>query len=1117
MGTKVEAWTLPDSASFERKVGALEFNSLRVETLLNEYGTGAITVDANYSRLKEIIDGQNNVTSLIRVFEDGVNTESFFASQANRKAGQQGTIPISGLTIRSAIEWGTVFPRNFVSGEQNRFPDWIWGGVNILTDPSFEASDQTTEKYQLIIRAAEGDFRLGVGFFDTDPMAHSVNAQNIEIRLQDDVAEINDVVVTGQGTQSSPFVIEFINPSVLSSDLFLSPNFSGVTWKLEHNSTGGDLVLNVNGNNTAAIPYNVSASGMKAAIEAVSGITTVEVVSEVDSDNNRIYYISSVNPTSLTLYVSSNNLTGGWIFNLDSNGHQYELTKVQDGTSFDNLNVEPLYWTRNQFADQQAGDPRLHGGYAENGFRLSNSTARTGETSLYVNGTKRFSGLQQIRNVEPGGIYQAGIWVWSTDAPGADTYRLVIRDLYENLIAQVEYQVTATATWEYVSLPDVVIPDNVEQVVFRFASVGKDNPWPFFVDDAEFTEGFAPATFGEIVTVLMNTITSRGTLNWLKYDGFTDLLDSHGNPWASTESITVPARMNMGQVMSEFASMGYEWNILWNDVEDTYELVLYDKFSMGTTVSGWEVKGGKILSSEVEESDAKATSWLIEGDDSYFLQHDDATLVSAFGRRESGIGVFGIGHESLQSVGETQATLISQRRWATTAILDSTFRPMTVASLGDLVQVHIPDVLTPLQLRIYGIVTLITQEGVTYRLDLGRRRYREEVGGTTSSATSAAVNYLLREFKRRRLRGEGGAPGIGGGAGGEVTVVVAAFDASDISKNKADFLATGTNDGEVIMQAAQAIRDSDAAGGRIKLSEGNFQIDVGLQTIDLDGFGTIMIEGVGAATKLVEVGTPSGGTSNLAIIRSCDYLVVKHLTIFGSSSDYLNLVHGIKVEPCSTGETNSLIDHVEIYNMSGYGIWVEDDAAHIRDSYLVGCGDGAAVQGNLYVQDCGNVTVDGVVSSSATGSGFVVGNNARSVKFTGCTADTCDKDGFYILGDACVIVGCEASFNDGNGFVLVGDRNLLASCRAAENSRGGDDLFDGIEVWGDENVVQGCAVRHGGGGTQHKWGVSVIAGATDNIVVGNDLRDSGKTADYSDAGTGTVNTYPGGAAGDNFV
>jgi hypothetical protein len=75
------------------------------------------------------------------------------------------------------------------------------------------------------------------------------------------------------------------------------------------------------------------------------------------------------------------------------------------------------------------------------------------------------------------------------------------------------------------------------------------------------------------------------------------------------------------------------------------------------------------------------------------------------------------------------------------------------------------------------------------------------------------------------------------------------------------------------------------------------------------------------------------------------------------------------------------------------------------------------------------------------------------------------------------------------------------------NSQTTDNTYDGILIDGSSNYnsVQGNTVRHAGGANQHKYGIYInINTCNGTLVINNDLYLSGRTANLSDAGTGTI-------------
>lgn len=111
---------------------------------------------------------------------------------------------------------------------------------------------------------------------------------------------------------------------------------------------------------------------------------------------------------------------------------------------------------------------------------------------------------------------------------------------------------------------------------------------------------------------------------------------------------------------------------------------------------------------------------------------------------------------------------------------------------------------------------------------------------------------------------------------------------------------------------------------------------------------------------------------------------------------------------------------------------------------------------------------------------------------------------------------------DGNTFVQLGalsahilvlsgsdDCSVTANHITVNTASGTDNTYDGISIDADSdtNNVQGNTVRGKVSSTQLRYGIRVNnANCDDNLVTNNDLKNAGATANFSDAGTGTVTT-----------
>ena len=102
---------------------------------------------------------------------------------------------------------------------------------------------------------------------------------------------------------------------------------------------------------------------------------------------------------------------------------------------------------------------------------------------------------------------------------------------------------------------------------------------------------------------------------------------------------------------------------------------------------------------------------------------------------------------------------------------------------------------------------------------------------------------------------------------------------------------------------------------------------------------------------------------------------------------------------------------------------------------------------------------------------------------------------------------CQGNGRHGIALYTSSNNNTVTGNTCRGNSQEEDNHFDGIIISSnsDYNNVQGNTVRHAGGAKQHRYGIRVNSSDCDgNLITNNDLYLAGKTANLSDAGTGTV-------------
>ena len=311
----------------------------------------------------------------------------------------------------------------------------------------------------------------------------------------------------------------------------------------------------------------------------------------------------------------------------------------------------------------------------------------------------------------------------------------------------------------------------------------------------------------------------------------------------------------------------------------------------------------------------------------------------------------------------------------------------------------------------------------------------------------------------------------------------------------------------------------------------------GCTSVENDGHGfvggsSVTIEDCVASENLLD-GIKLG---NSAVVRGCatsqnqnGILVLGGSTVHGCSSDTDGLISGgggasgINVGP------GSVVTACSVRNVGGFEGGATESAAADPPSFVMARSFEAGVardgQPRWQPQFLGEIftvgifaeqsVVDGCSVDGANSTGFAVKggtvlnsiarNSATGFRtleggtFKNCTA-TGNGTGFVFSGTsdgdwATVGESCSASEN-GTGFVA--DRALVLNCNATGNLLNGFVLFefctlrdgaarlndgDGVEVVGEDNVVDGMSIAFNGTG----FGISIESSSGFNLVVRNDL------------------------------
>ena len=569
--------------------------------------------------------------------------------------------------------------------------------------------------------------------YDGTTIIHEFLAQRVDFTLSEsstatiagsDVASMFDRAVIypfDYPTQPSTFS-NFVwgGPNVLDNAGFeLQENRSQIVEVDVGAASGGTFTLSIGADPTGTIAYNASDTTVQNAIETgIAEITDVLVAgSGSTADPWRIEFVVPPVPT-VTMSGDGTNLTPS---------DTLTVTTVQIG----NAEISQA-WTKSQRSDSRS-TPALHGDpYTI--FRQSSGAepVKTGSFAHVVQAAQ-YGGLQQIVQCEPGGTYQASMWVRSSAA--SQTFRLVIRDRYEGYIDSVEVT-PSVDTYTEASIADVVIPAGVTEIVFRMANVTPPGSiagiWYF--DDASFNEGLAAANVGVIVTALMgdaisdHTGDTRGAmLDWVQTTSWDATNDSSTTAWADTESFTAFRGASYGQTFDRLVAINYEWRLvpLGSPSSVTHDLEWYATGNLGTVYTAADRPainiGQGITKGTIVKRIPNLTAVLVEGAEGAYYEQKNSTTETNYGRYEAYRGDTGL--NSTTSLTALAQHMLDQEAAVRTSITvtvigtDDHPRPLVDYTVGDTLNVQLPPIIAKTGKRVSQI-TYQHKDTVKYQVTL---------------------------------------------------------------------------------------------------------------------------------------------------------------------------------------------------------------------------------------------------------------------------------------------------------------------------------------------------------------------------------------------------------------
>ena len=978
-----------------------------------------MTVPADYDRLSDIIS--TTTGSLIRVYDSTTLIHEWLTERVDHDITDDGLVRISGPDIQSML--GRVVIYNFDYPDQPTFdPDWNWGNdKNLLTNGSFEDGNNLVEN--------EG-FEDGT----TSPWwAGAVDGVSATLAID------TGTVDTGTFSADCTVLLQEGGMSTLLRGMYPSQTYTvtarvnGVAGKtLQVGTTGpetmglgtGDRLIEVS---AAAHPFEVQ--------KDATGTGAYQTITYSFSTAN--------NQTSSQLSIRDATVTPGDFF--------------ADVMTVTGYGVGMAPWEPSRVADVTTFEASTDV-TADDGTFTGKITAADGH------------GMNQIiSNVIEQATYTATIRIRNTS--GSALWGLELQD---NLGTRIDQDTVVTTTSFQTLTVTGEVPANGRGLEIQLINFSGGTA-TIYADTSKLFRGLPAATVGGILTQLFDDATidhsadPRGTiLTWLDYTGFSASVDSGSTSWAASITFTAHRGDTYLNIMRKIRQLGFEWNITPKaspSAGDTHELNVYEPAGLGTDHSSAATPsilfGQGTTTTSVIQRIPNYTAVLAEGDDGAWDEDVDATAVTNFGRWEAyrqNIQTTSI--VELASFNSELLDFESENRLAAQIKLvasDDFPRPLVDYLVGDTVNWQIPTLLTK-EARVVQRVAYRNTEPATY----------DVTGSQVFDRTTAAwegVRRLLTDYTPLKIpirpRNEERESGAGGGT---PTLVVAASDALESTKARADYVCTGADDELEVQAAIDLIETSGVATGRVLLSEGTFTMSA---NPDLTISTGLTLQGMGIDQTTLDI-TGSSGFVGITGASGCQ---LKDFTVNVTGGQGVSLGAGV-----GTGMEGVSVNAPEDC------IRVSGNRAFVRSCVTQGAGDGIVVvtgnnvliEGNHLLNTGSGITVEG----SATNT--VVSGNLIDVAEHGVTLNVCSD-------------------------VLVAD-NIIH-----EPGDGTDNTFDGILLSGDtdRNYITGNKIIPKTAANQPRYGINISVSTCDNTRIGDN--DFGILADYgtfplNDAGTNTE--YP---------
>jgi hypothetical protein len=225
-GLRFEVWTQPQLGTFTRKYDLSRWvNAFTIADKFGEISDGTLTIAESLPKEKIdqliLVDRANHANdegSVIRVLRGTTPILHYVTKQFDDTWSSDDPTATLSLEGMDLLLDRAIVPRHDYPANPSVEPDWVYGATSILTNTGFEVSETSSEVVTLEINATAGTYKIGTsypngaGFVYTANIPYNALAADIAIAIENSRPGW-DVLISGAGTSTNPFVIEVLVPA----------------------------------------------------------------------------------------------------------------------------------------------------------------------------------------------------------------------------------------------------------------------------------------------------------------------------------------------------------------------------------------------------------------------------------------------------------------------------------------------------------------------------------------------------------------------------------------------------------------------------------------------------------------------------------------------------------------------------------------------------------------------------------------------------------------------------------------------------------------------------------------------------------------------------------------